>query len=133
VVRRLQSLRQKDVAKLLGVDTFTIINWENGRTEPEARHIPKILELLGEDYRPEERTIWTKLKRFREGLGMSQEKFASLVGVNETTMWRWEQGAGIIPKRVLKMMEEPIVFHAPKTKIGLAQLKSLRTEWEGEG
>ncbi len=97
---------------------------------PEPRHMPKILELIGEDYRPREHTIWTKFRRFRIGLGLTQTEFATLVQVNESTVARWEKGAGIIPKKVLRMMQEPIVFHVPKTRINLSQLQGLQAKWE---
>ena len=125
-------LRQIDVAKMIGVDAFTIVNWERGKTEPESRHIPRLTELLGKDHQPRAHTIWTKLKRFRKSLGLTQAEFATLIQANESSVWRWEQGRGIIPKRVLRMMGKPVIFHAPKTRISLTQLNAWKTRWEAE-
>lgn len=46
--RRLElNLYQTDVAKLLGVDEMTIVNWEKGHTQPSLRCLPRIFEFLG--------------------------------------------------------------------------------------
>lgn len=37
-----RGLRQKDAARELGVDQFTLGNWERGRTSPVIRHLPTI-------------------------------------------------------------------------------------------
>ena len=39
-------LTQIEVAEIIGVKESTVWNWEHG-TEPELRHIPKIIEFLG--------------------------------------------------------------------------------------
>ena len=117
---------------MLAVDEATIVNWEHGKTEPEPRHIPRLTELLGKDHQPRAHTIWTKLRRFRKSLGLTQAEFATLIQANETSVWRWEQGRGIIPKRVLRMMGKPVIFHAPKTRISLPQLNAWKTRWEEE-
>ena len=45
--RRLDlKLLQKEVAQKLGVNQDTICNWENNRTSPTLRFIPKIVEFL---------------------------------------------------------------------------------------
>ena len=46
--RRLDlKLFQKDVAKLLSVGEATIYSWERGRTKPQIRYMPKIIQFLG--------------------------------------------------------------------------------------
>jgi len=40
-------LFQKDVATTIGVDTATITNWEKGRSQPEIRFTPRVVEFLG--------------------------------------------------------------------------------------
>ena len=41
------SLRQKDVAQRLGVDSASVTNWEKGHTSPTLHLIPRIIEFLG--------------------------------------------------------------------------------------
>ena len=38
---------QKEWAKLLGVTSATVVNWEKGNTEPTLSHIRKMSELSG--------------------------------------------------------------------------------------
>jgi len=42
-----RSLFQRDLAKLIGVDEMTIVNWEKGRTKPVQRNLERIREILG--------------------------------------------------------------------------------------
>jgi DNA-binding XRE family transcriptional regulator len=45
---RLQrKLTQKQVAKLLGVSPFTVLNWEKNKTTPPVQGMPAILRFLG--------------------------------------------------------------------------------------
>jgi len=45
--RRLDlGLRQKDVAKIIGCDKTTILNWERGHTHPFANHMSKVVIFL---------------------------------------------------------------------------------------
>lgn len=92
--RRIKSgLFQKDVAKLIGVTTYTITNWEKGHNQPEIRYMAKIIDFLG--YNPIEsnpKTIPEMLKARRLELGLSQKKAAQLLHVDESTWTRWEHG-----------------------------------------
>lgn len=45
-------LLQKEIGQRIGVCSLTITNWENGRTEPDSRHLPAILGFLGYDQWP---------------------------------------------------------------------------------
>jgi len=39
-------LFQKNVAKIIGVSTDTITNWEKGRTKPSLKNLGKIMQFL---------------------------------------------------------------------------------------
>jgi transcriptional regulator with XRE-family HTH domain len=46
--RRLDlGLLQKDVAKIIGCDQTTILNWEKGHTHPRANQMPEVVKFLG--------------------------------------------------------------------------------------
>ncbi len=52
--RRLErKLLQKDLAKAIGVGVPTITNWQFGSSQPEFRHLPKIIKFLGYDPAPQ--------------------------------------------------------------------------------
>jgi hypothetical protein len=42
------------VAELIGVDLFTVLNWERGATKPKFRYLPAIIRFLG--YNPSQST-----------------------------------------------------------------------------
>lgn len=41
-----QGLIQKDLAKMLGVDEMTVVNWETGKSKPGKKHRERIKEIL---------------------------------------------------------------------------------------
>ena len=45
--RNLAHMTQEQFAKAVGVDKSTASMWESGRTEPQARNIAKIEQVLG--------------------------------------------------------------------------------------
>jgi len=86
-------MEQKEVADIIGVDVFTILNWEKNHSQPAIRSIPKITEFLG--YCPAEpRTNDVeRFKAIRTYLyGISQEEMAKLLGMDEGTVQRFERG-----------------------------------------
>lgn len=44
-----QKLTQTQAGKLLVVDTYTVLNWEKGKTEPPIAAMPAVLRFLGYD------------------------------------------------------------------------------------
>ena len=42
-------ITQKETARRIGADQWTVINWEKGRTEPAVRFVPGIAAFLGFD------------------------------------------------------------------------------------
>jgi len=90
--RRLEHhLLQKDIAERFGVTEATITNWELNRHEPQIGYYPKIIEFLG--YFPFEidtSTLGGKIKRYRYMKGVTQEELAKELGVNESTVFHYE-------------------------------------------
>lgn len=84
-------LCQKEVAAEIGVGKSSIANWESGRSSPRLTHWPDILAFLGYDPRPLPPTIGQKLRRHREGLGLSILEAAAMMGVNSSTLSTWER------------------------------------------
>jgi DNA-binding XRE family transcriptional regulator len=93
-------LTQKKLSKALGVDSFTILNWERGKSKPEPRHIPKLIRVTGLHPRPLPTNNSQRLVYERERLGLSQRAFAKAVGHDPATVWRWEKDLGEVPEKV---------------------------------
>jgi transcriptional regulator with XRE-family HTH domain len=95
-------LYQNDVANIIGVDTNSITNWEKNRNRPGLYLLPKVFEFLGYDPFPVLAMSFTeKLKEYRRKNGLSIRKFAQILGVDPTTLTRWERG-NVEPKGKLK-------------------------------
>lgn len=89
-----RKLLQQDVAKLLGVDETSVWQWERNRTDPQIYCIPAIYDFLGyAPWEPPDRfAAW--LRQARRGLGLSRRKLATRIGVDPTTVDRWERAYG---------------------------------------
>ena len=83
-------LLQKDVARIIQVDTKSIIFWENNRHEPNIQHHPKIVGFLG--YCPYRcpKTYGERLRLYRVHQGLSREKLARILKVDPASIRRWE-------------------------------------------
>ena len=83
---------QKEVAKRIGVTTDTITNWERGCTKPEIQYLPKIIDFL--DYVPFTmgESFPEKLKAYRMLKGLTGRQLARALGVDPTTVMKWEGG-----------------------------------------
>ena len=89
--RRLnQNLKQKDVAQFVGVDPFTILNWEKNKTEPGARYYPKIVEFLGYCPIRYAHSFGELLRFHRTHKGLSHRKLGKILGFDPASVSRWE-------------------------------------------
>ena len=79
---------------MLGVSVASIWQWENNRTKPKVYLVPRIYDFLG--YAPHTPGLpfgaW--LREVRNGLGLSRRKLATRLGMDVTTIDRWEWGRG---------------------------------------
>jgi transcriptional regulator with XRE-family HTH domain len=83
-------LLQRQVAERLGVNKGTIVNWEGNATTPALHHVPGIIRFLG--YVPFQpgRSRPERLKVYRRVQGLSQKELSERIGVDESTVRRWE-------------------------------------------
>jgi site-specific DNA recombinase len=85
-------LFQKDVAEQLGVEKTSVFNWEGNRSSPEIRYMPAIIRFLGYDPLPDGNGWGERLVRRRSALGLTQKESAQRLGVDPSTLARWERG-----------------------------------------
>lgn len=108
--RRLElHLFQADVANILGVCEDSITGWENGRSEPQIRYYPKLIEFLGYNPIPENsETLGGRIKKYRLKHGLSLKHFAKLFGADEKSIVSWEKNETIPRKSILDKIKELI-------------------------
>jgi transcriptional regulator with XRE-family HTH domain len=107
-------LLQKEVAEILGSDTTTVNNWEKNGTYPSLPFLPRIIAFLG--YVPLAilpENPGEKIAVYRRLAGLSQEKLARRLGIDPSTLGRWENGKsqpskGLLQKLIVFFNERPI-------------------------
>ena len=88
------------------MDKSTVWNWEKGHTSPPLYTIPKVIEFLG--YAPWNglaSTLGEKIVRARRWAGLTQETLARQIGVDPTTLARWEGGDKHPSKRSMEIID----------------------------
>ena len=94
--RRLElQLTQGQLAKRLGINAATLLNWETGATEPVIALIPRILQFLGYDPFSPPSTLGQRLFAKRRTMGWSIAVAAQHLGIDESTWGQWER-TGVI-------------------------------------
>ena len=90
--RRAAKIFQRNVAARIGVDSTSIHNWETNLSKPCLKYMPAIIEFLGYNPLPTADGWAERLVIGRTALGLSQEEAARRIGVDPSTLARWEQG-----------------------------------------
>jgi transcriptional regulator with XRE-family HTH domain len=104
--RRLDAgLTQRAVAKRLGVDAWTVVNWEQDRTRPQASKVGALYRFLGYVPGPVPVDLPARIRAARRKLGLSQAGLALQLGVNPSTVQKWERGRRRPYRRFLRLFE----------------------------
>jgi len=99
-------LTQKEVAERLSVNKTTVQFWENNRVKPSLAQFPKIIEFLGQDpFEKKAENLGDKIQEYRRVHGLTQEKFAVQLGIDQTTLAGWESGEHQPTKRLLNKLK----------------------------
>ena len=94
-----------EVAETFGADLVTVLNWEKGYSKPTIRFWPSIIDFLGYDPSPKPTSISEKLRALRRRRGWNQKRLAQELGVDPTTLGRWERGAGPFSRKHWALVE----------------------------
>ena len=105
-------LRQIDAAKMIGCDQISIVNWEKGHRKPRVNHMAGVVEFLGFNPFQNGDTTAHRLVNHRKARGITQKEFAGQLGVDPSTLARWERGerepVGPFLRRVDLVMKTPV-------------------------
>lgn len=85
-------LLQRQVAEKLGVEKSSVANWESNRTKPSLEYMPAIIRFLGYNPVPPGSDWSERLVQCRTALGITQKEAARRMGVDASTLARWERG-----------------------------------------
>ncbi len=105
--RLMLSLTQEETAERLGVNAWTVLNWETGQSKPAIQFIPALIGFLG--YDPEQvhqGTLAVRLVAKRRLLGLSQREAARSLKIDPGTWAGWELGARIAREAHRRAVEE---------------------------
>lgn len=105
-----RGLLQREVAALLSVSPWTVLNWETAATTPQTNDGPAIVRFLG--FLPLlTKTLAEKLYAVRFVNGWTQAQAGQAAGVSEDGWSVWEAGAAPT-KRVLDRLR-PMLARLP--------------------
>lgn len=91
--RRLDlGLLQREAAKRIGCDQMTMVNWERGHTTPQVAHMAQIVAFLGFNPIQVGTSMAERFVNFRKSRGITQNAFAAQIGVDQSTLAKWERG-----------------------------------------
>ena len=99
-------ISQGEVAERLGADQDTVWNWENNRSSPSLRFVPLIIEFLG--YAPDDSRdddLGKRIIACRRRQGLRQEDLATKLGVDPSTVGRWEHGISRPSRKLAERLE----------------------------
>ncbi|MCX6968035.1 MAG: helix-turn-helix transcriptional regulator [Verrucomicrobia bacterium] len=108
--RRLDlGLKQREAAKRIGCNYLTLVNWEKGHFSPRVNHMAGVVQFLGYNPLPTGSTIAEQLVAHRKAHGLTQKNFARELGVDPSTLAKWERGdrepKGNFLERILSAMK----------------------------
>jgi DNA-binding XRE family transcriptional regulator len=92
-------LLQKQVAEQIGFDDNTLCLWERNETEASIRLIPAIIRFLGFNPLPVPKDLADAVLVAQKPHGWNRWQAAKLIGFNESTLVRLEQGRSRRPSQ----------------------------------
>lgn len=104
-------LSQIDIARVFEVNKNSITAWEMGRSIPQTKYFPKIIQFLG--YCPAEvdtSSFSGRLKSYLLKNGLSAKAFAKILKIDPKSMVAWEKGK-VVPSdyhldKILPLLEK---------------------------
>jgi transcriptional regulator with XRE-family HTH domain len=85
-------LLQRQVAEQIGVNKASIGNWESNQSVPSVEYMPAIIRFLGYNPLPPKEDWASRLVQCRTILGLTQKESAHRMGVDPSTLAKWERG-----------------------------------------
>ena len=94
--RRLDlGVRQIDVANIIGCDEMSVVNWEKGHRTPRVNYMAGVVGFCGFNPLQNGDTLAQRLVNRRKALGITQKNLARRIGVDPSTLAKWERAERI--------------------------------------
>lgn len=90
--RRDLGFSQEQAATAIGVNTWTVLLWEQGRHAPTPRFYPGLIRFLGREPWPEPRSTGERLRAERLRRGLTRKQLAGMLDVDLGSISNWEGG-----------------------------------------
>ena len=103
--RRELGLKQSEAAARLRISVWRLLSWERGHKTPIARHFPQLLDYLSFEPWESPPSDASRIRAARLRLGITQRQAATLVGVDEGTMRRSENGSRVAPSTLSRIID----------------------------
>lgn len=85
-------LTQRELGMRFGVDGYTVMNWEKGRTQTvPVAFVPAVIEYLGYNPVPQPESVGGQLRWKRRSLGWTTAEAARRNSVDKSTWEAWEK------------------------------------------
>jgi DNA-binding XRE family transcriptional regulator len=104
--RQLDHLTQKQAGLIIGVDAYTVLNWEKDKTTPSPKDWPGIIRFLGYVPLPQPVTLAERLYYVRCIKGWSLKEAGHAAGIHEETWGYWERGQNLPQKHMKERIEQ---------------------------
>jgi DNA-binding transcriptional regulator YiaG len=124
-------LSQRQVAAQIGAHVTSVRNWEGNATSPALWFMPRIIRFLGYVPWSPSRSIPEWLRTVRCNLGLSRERLARAVGVDESTVARWEAGRSKIGQKALQRLANRFAEGATTPRIASPSMPGHR-KWDAD-
>jgi transcriptional regulator with XRE-family HTH domain len=89
-----RGLEQWQAADEIGVSVATYRTWEVNRSVPTVKHPPAAIAFLGRDWRESNGSFGARVRATRTQRGLSIREAAGEMGIDPTTLRRWEVEEG---------------------------------------
>lgn len=105
--RRLElGLSQKEAAAGLGVQAWTVLNWEKGYTAPPITAYKALIGFLGYEPCPPAKSLQERMRAIRRRRGWTIQEAARWLGVDPAAWGSWERSGRVPWKRYRQMLED---------------------------
>jgi transcriptional regulator with XRE-family HTH domain len=124
--RKELGLLQREAAAQMGVNTFTYLNWEKGKTKPVPSQFRPVVAFLGYDPPPAPTSLAERVEAKRRSLGTTLDQVAQYLGWDPASLYRYLKGVWRLPPERADALERFLDLDPEKAAVVLAMPRRRR-------